>query len=176
MNEDLLIISQLFNKLYEQYSRVENKKFFYQDIKDLTVIEINTILVIGIGKKVKKMSEIADMLGVSYGTPTVTIDRLIKKELVVRTRDEEDRRQVFVTLSKSGEEIFTRVAFLKEKISERLFGVLNSDQQKALVEILSVVNKSFDEVFSKPFDWFFLHKYFELRIILINDYVNFKQL
>ena len=99
MQDNLLIISQLFNKMYEQYSRVENKKFFYKEIKDLTVIEINTILVIGMGDRVKKMSEIAHTLGVTYGTPTVTVDRLIKKGLVERARDDKDRRQVFVSLS-----------------------------------------------------------------------------
>jgi DNA-binding MarR family transcriptional regulator len=148
LNEELVLLGESFAELYDKYSKMTSKKFLYKEIKDLTIIEINTILVIGKGDKTKRMSEIADILGVTYGTPTVTIDRLIKKGYVERFRDEEDRRQVFIKLSPLGQETFNAVRGLKNKISERIFGILDKEQRSALVNIISTLDKNFDSVCS----------------------------
>lgn len=102
----LLIVDELFRKLFDKYNKLESKKFFSKRLDDLTVIEINTIVVIGHGEEDKKMSEIANTLGVTFGTPTVTVDRLIKKGYVIRRRDNEDRRRVFISLSETGKDVF----------------------------------------------------------------------
>jgi len=146
---ELILVDQLFRKLLDKYNKLESKKFFSKTLEDLTVIEINTILVIGHGSETKKMSEIANTLGVTFGTPTVTIDRLIKKGYVIRQRDEEDRRQVFISLSESGVNVFKSIVQLRNKIAEKIFGVLDIEERKALIDILSTLNSHFDEVF-KP--------------------------
>ena len=125
---------------------MENKKYLYKGINELTLIEIDTILVIG-RDSMKSMSEIANKLGVSSGTPTVTIDRLINKGFVLRIRDLEDRRQVFVKLSERGTELFNDIITLKNKVTERIFGILNPEERKTAIEILSKLNNSFDKVF-----------------------------
>lgn len=145
---ELLLVDQLFRKLFDKYYKLESKKFFSKNLEDLTVIEINTILVIGHGSENKKMSEIANTLGVTFGTPTVTIDRLIKKGYVIRQRDEEDRRQVFISLSETGVSVFESIVQLKNKIAEKIFGILDPSERKALIDILSNLNSHFDNVFS----------------------------
>ncbi len=145
---ELLIVDQLFRKLFDKYYKLESKKFFSKSLEDLTVIEINTILVIGHGSENKKMSEIANTLGVTFGTPTVTIDRLIKKGYVIRQRDEEDRRQVFISLSETGVSVFESIVQLRNKIAEKIFGILDPSERKALIDILSNLNSHFDNVFS----------------------------
>ncbi len=145
---ELLLVDQLFRKLFDKYYKLESKKFFSKNLEDLTVIEINTILVIGHGSENKKMSEIANTLGVTFGTPTVTIDRLIKKGYVIRQRDEEDRRQVFISLSETGVSVFESIVQLRNKIAEKIFGILDPSERKALIDILSNLNSHFDNVFS----------------------------
>ncbi|OPX43505.1 HTH-type transcriptional regulator SarZ [Ruminiclostridium hungatei] len=145
---ELLLVDQLFRKLFDKYYKLESKKYLSKSLEDLTVIEINTILVIGHGSENKKMSEIANTLGVTFGTPTVTIDRLIKKGYVVRQRDEEDRRQVFISLSETGVDVFKSIVELRNKIAEKIFCILNPQERKALIDILSNVNSHFDKVFS----------------------------
>ena len=135
----------MFRELFDKLSRVESKKHLYKDIKELTIIEINTILVIGI-EEMKSMSVIARKLGVTYGTPTVTIDRLIEKGFVIRIRDEEDRRQVFIKLSDSGEKLYKSVVELKNKVTEKIFGILTPAERSSLVEILSKLNNRFDDL------------------------------
>ena len=135
----------MFRELFDKLSRVESKKHLYKDIKELTIIEINTILVIGI-EEMKSMSVIARKLGVTYGTPTVTIDRLIEKGFVIRIRDEEDRRQVFIKLFDSGEKLYKSVVELKNKVTEKIFGILTPAERSSLVEILSKLNNRFDDL------------------------------
>ncbi len=144
---ELLLVDQLFRKLFDKYYKLESKKYLSKSLEDLTVIEINTILVIGHGSENKKMSEIANTLGVTFGTPTVTIDRLIKKGYVIRQRDEEDRRQVFISLSETGVDVFKSIVELRNKIAEKIFCILNPEERKALIDILSNLNSHFDKVF-----------------------------
>lgn len=145
---ELLIVDELFRKLFDKYYKLESKKFFSKSLEDLTVIEINTILVIGHGTENKKMSDIANTLGVTFGTPTVTIDRLIKKEYVIRTRDESDRRQVFISLSPKGKEVFESIIKIRNSLAEKLFGILNSEERNSLIELLSTLISHFDNNFS----------------------------
>ncbi|MCX7771554.1 MAG: MarR family transcriptional regulator [Clostridia bacterium] len=112
---------------------------------DLTIIEINTILVIG--ENTRSMSEIASSLGVTSGTPTVTMDRLILKGYAVRIRDEEDRRQVFVRLSERGLEVYKTVIAIKDKVSERIFSILDENETKTMIQALTKINYQFDEMF-----------------------------
>lgn len=143
-SEEIYTAGRLFRELYDKYNRMESKKHFYKEIQDLTVIEINTILVIGQDEEPKKMSQLAGILGVTSGTPTVTIDRLIGKGYVERIRDEVDRRQVFVQLSQKGKEAFSAVLKLKDRITENIFGVLGPDEVKEAVRILEILNNRMD--------------------------------
>lgn len=146
MTKEIKLVDELIRQLIEMYSKLENKKHLYKDLKELTIGEINTIIVIGI--EMKTMSEIANKLGVSFGTPTITIDRLIKKAYVERIRDVgDDRRQVFIKLSEKGMEIYNSVVALKERVSEKIFGILTDSERQAAISILSKVNNQFNELF-----------------------------
>ncbi len=143
----LLIVDELFRKLFDKYNKLESKKFFSKTLDDLTVIEINTIVVIGHGEEDKKMSEIANTLGVTFGTPTVTVDRLIKKGYVMRRRDKEDRRQVFISLSETGKDVFESIITIRNILAEKIYGILSEDERKVLINILSSLNSNFDDFF-----------------------------
>lgn len=148
-NIELQKVGDLFLKLYDRFNRLESKRFFYKDfLEELTMIEMNTIVVIGKDGNRKKMSEIANNLGVSMGTPTVTVDRLIKKGFVERDRDEEDRRQVIVRLSEKGQHAFCDIVEMKNNIMKKLFGVMEHNQLEALISMLDVLNEKFDSVFA----------------------------
>lgn len=144
--KNIKLANELFRELYSKILKLENKKYLYKDLEDLTVIEINTILVIGPDDK-KSMSEIANKLGVTSGTPTVTIDRLINKGYVERIRDLEDRRQVFVKLSSKGIKIFEEVVELKTRVGHKVFGVLSDSEIETLIEAMSKINNMFEDLF-----------------------------
>ncbi len=143
---ELTMLGSLFYELLNRFEGVENKKHLYKGIDELTVIEIKTIIVIGC-EEAKSMSQIAKNLGVSSGTPTVTIDRLIEKGYVNRIRDLEDRRQVFIELSDKGLDVYNTINNIKCKVSESIFGLLTGDERKSLISVLSKLNNNFDVVY-----------------------------
>jgi DNA-binding MarR family transcriptional regulator len=139
-------IGAMFYELLTRFEGVCNKKHLYKGIDELTVIEIKTIVVIGSGEAMS-MSQIAKKLGVTSGTPTVTIDRLIEKGFVERIRDVEDRRQVFVTLSDKGDEVYHDINDLKHKVAENIFGLLSREERALFLSILLKLNSNFNLVF-----------------------------
>ena len=146
-SKETFLAGELFTELFNKFNKMQNKKHMYKDMKELTLIEINTIIVIG-RDNMKSMSEIANTLGVSFGTPTVTIDRLITKDYVVRIRDEEDRRQVFVKLSEKGIEVYNAIFELKSKATETIFSILSQEEKVALISILAKLNHHLDGLFN----------------------------
>ena len=49
------------------------------------------------------MNELAEKLGITMGTASIAINKLNEKQFIERIRSDEDRRKVFVKLSKKGE-------------------------------------------------------------------------
>jgi DNA-binding MarR family transcriptional regulator len=76
--------------------------------------ELRTLFLIH-AKGRSMMSSLADELGVPLSTATHTIDRLVAKDLVVRTRSEEDRRVVQVEMSNFGKKL--QENFKKKRLS-----------------------------------------------------------
>ena len=94
MTKQELLRGKLEQKDRLDYEILELKR----DIKCLTMNEFHTIDVIG--NRTLPMNELADDLSVTMGTATVAIENLVKKNFVKRERIQEDRRRVFVSLTK----------------------------------------------------------------------------
>ena len=71
------------------------------EFSDLSIREMH--IIDSIGKKDQSMmSEVAQDLGITVGTLTTAINKLIKKGYVTRRRVEEDRRVVMIQLTEKG--------------------------------------------------------------------------
>ena len=64
----------------------------------------------------KNMSTVAKTMSVTVGTLTIAINHLVKKGYVERTRSEEDRRVVLVSLSEKGEKAYLHHKIFHEKM------------------------------------------------------------
>lgn len=147
-NTELAQVGALFMRLYDRFSVLEAQRFGSQGVDNLTLVEIQTIIVIGRAAGRIRMSEIAQQLGVTLGTPTVTVDRLIKKGYVTRRRDDVDRRQVFVELTDQGNVDFQTIVKAKNLAIEKIFGILDPVQVKQLIDILDRIDAGFEDAFS----------------------------
>lgn len=92
-------INLMMSDFYNTFSRIEELSL-KQNIKCLTLNEFHVIE--SIGNKRLLMNEVADILKVSMGTATVSVNKLVSKNFINRERDEEDRRKVYVSLTKKG--------------------------------------------------------------------------
>lgn len=96
-NEVNLMIEDFYKLFYETEELI-----LKQGIKCLTTTELHVIE--AIGNDSLTMNELSDRLGITMGTATVAINKLTDKGFIKRERSHHDRRKVFVSLSKKGEE------------------------------------------------------------------------
>lgn len=85
------------------------------------------------------VSEVADGLGVSLSAITTLVDRLVKGGLVVRRRDERDRRLVWLEATDKGKEILDKCVDGRRKVAMKYFGQLPEGDIEKLIEIYEKV-------------------------------------
>jgi DNA-binding MarR family transcriptional regulator len=79
---------------------------------------------------------LADELGLTPGTVSVRVDRLAEERLVTRTPDPELRRNVLITLTDRGRELFERAVPAHLDNEARLLAALDDDEQRLLAGLL----------------------------------------
>ncbi len=75
---------------------------------DVTLPQYRTLVELTFGGP-RRLADLAEALGVSPSTATRMCDRLVRKELVSRTRDELDRREVKLAITVLGRSVVTDV-------------------------------------------------------------------
>ena len=75
---------------------------------DLTVAQLRVLLVLQ-SQGPSRMSNIAWIIGVTLPTATGVVDNLVRKELIVRENDPQDRRLVICKLSPEGQELINKL-------------------------------------------------------------------
>jgi len=77
-----------------------------------------------------------DELGLTSGTISVRIDRLVDERLVDRQADPESRRNTLITLTERGRELVERVVPAHLANERRLLAALTGDEREALASLL----------------------------------------
>lgn len=144
MNNKSEQINTLLVELFNDILHIEEKVLKNSQMKDLSITEMHTIDAIGTDGS-RTMGEIANDLRITVGTLTSAINRLIKKEYVVRSRTETDRRVVLVSLTDKGMEAYkVHRDFHKEMVDNVLDG-FDENEQEVLSKVLSKINRFFEK-------------------------------
>jgi DNA-binding MarR family transcriptional regulator len=86
--------------------------------------------------------EIGAKMMVTVSNLTGIVDRLEEKKLVLRKRDETDRRVVHVTLTEKGTKLYKTTIPLFEKSISEIFSSLDLQSQKKLSALLRNLNRA----------------------------------
>jgi DNA-binding MarR family transcriptional regulator len=78
----------------------------------------------------------AARLGLTPGTVSVRIDRLMDQGLVVRTADPDSKRSVQIALTAAGHELFEQVVPVHLANENRLLAALSNDERELLADVL----------------------------------------
>jgi DNA-binding MarR family transcriptional regulator len=98
---------------------------------DMTIAQLRVLLILH-AEGPSQMSFIAASLGIAVSTATGIVDNLVKKELVMRGADPEDRRLVICTLSPQGRETISRMWTIgQSQIRKLLLGLSVEQLEKA---------------------------------------------
>ena len=106
---------------------------------DLTVSEAHAIEVLGQYGKMN-MKNLAQKLGVTTGTTTVTVDRLEKKDYAKRETTREDRRVNLISLTEKGMKAFEEHHNYHLNLTEQMVSNLSEEEIDQFYKILKKIN------------------------------------
>jgi DNA-binding MarR family transcriptional regulator len=97
--------------------------------------EIRVVAVLGRGPTI--MRDLAGALNLALSTATNTIDKLVEKELVERTRVDEDRRIVQVALTEKGKHLHESFLECRLAMGRTMLEALSPGEREILLELMA---------------------------------------
>lgn len=135
---DKTAVLDLAHQLVEFYDKISSWEQSVVHGSGLSPAQMHAIEVIG-HRQDMRMKELAERLGVTTGTLTVTVDRLEKKGLVVRKPHLHDRRSWLVTLTEKGELVFAQHDRFHRDFTEDISAGLSNSEVSQLSALLGKV-------------------------------------
>ncbi|MCG9629475.1 MarR family transcriptional regulator [Vibrio sp. Isolate30] len=137
--QNLEHLSQLITEFYDKMSSWEQSV-----VKDTgySLAQVHTIEVLGVHGALR-MKELSEKLGITTGTLTVQIEKLVKAELVKRCEHPTDRRAIVVDLTEAGQEIHTQHNQLHLDLVNDLTSGMSSEETQILTACLEKMNRKF---------------------------------
>jgi len=144
-------LNEVLVKLFRDITTIEERAIKTGEYKELTVNDMHVIEAIDINAP-KNMSTVAKELSVTTGTLTISVNSLVKKGYVDRTRSEEDRRVVLVSLTEKGRRAHAQHKRFHDEMVQAIVEGLSSEEQRVLARALINANHFFRAVGKKPAD------------------------
>lgn len=142
-NESFNLINSILVDLFNDILTIEQKSLQGGTFNDLSITEVHTIDAIG-KYEPRTMSQVAADLGITVGTLTTAVNKLIKKGYVERKRGEEDRRVVLIQLTKKGKIVYKmHERFHRNMVKETIEG-LSPEEERTLIEALKKLKDFFE--------------------------------
>lgn len=85
--------------------------------------------------------EISSAVLINTGSITYVIDKLETKGLLERSNCKEDRRVVYIQITKQGKQMMDEIFPKHQKVIESIFSEITSEEKEFLVDILKRVGK-----------------------------------
>lgn len=137
MDGNKIDLNHLIIEFYEKLSSWE-----YGVVRghELSLSQMHVIEILGLHKGLT-MKELARKMGVTTGSLTVVVEKLVKKGLVRRKPHETDRRSIVVELTEKGENDFVEHDELHSQLTEEISHNLTEEEVQQLASILKKVNE-----------------------------------
>ncbi len=138
-------LNEVLVKLFRDINALEERAIRTEEYQDMTSNDMHVIEAIGT-EGTKNMTSVARELEVTTGTLTISVNSLVKKGYVDRTRSEEDRRVVLISLSDKGQKAYLHHRKFHEEMIDAVLKDLTEEEQQALEKALSKLTRFFREV------------------------------
>ncbi|MCQ2081941.1 MAG: MarR family transcriptional regulator [Lachnospiraceae bacterium] len=136
-------LNEMLVNLFNQVMSVESQAVITEEYKDISNNDMHILEAVGIDKP-RNMSEIAKRLSVTVGTLTTNMNGLEKKGYVIRTRSEDDRRVVLITLTERGRKAFFHHRDFHKQMIRAVVGGLDEDEKRVLYKCLIKLDDYFN--------------------------------
>ncbi|MDL2302596.1 MarR family transcriptional regulator [Lachnospiraceae bacterium OttesenSCG-928-D06] len=138
------VLNDVLVGLFRNITSIEEKALKAGNYKDLTVNDMHVIEMIDVHEP-KNMTSVARKLMVTTGTLTISVNGLVKKGYVERTRSEEDRRVVLISLTDKGRKAFAQHESFHESMIDSVLTGLEKEEQEVLEKALLNLSGFFND-------------------------------
>ena len=126
--------------IFEKVLVAEEKSLQKGYFSNLSLAEMHPLDAIG-PYEARTMTETAQILGITVGTLTVSVDRLVKKGFVARRRDEEDRRVVRISLTRDGKLAARMHGKFHKVLAKHILEPYTDEEQELLLSLVKEVDE-----------------------------------
>lgn len=144
-------LNEVLVKLFREINTIEERAVKTGEYKELTVNDMHVIEAIDI-YDAKNMTTVAKQLSVTTGTLTIAVNSLVKKGYVERSRSEEDRRVVLISLTEKGRSAYAQHKRFHQQMIDAIVKDLDAQEQVILKKALSNLNQFFRTIGKLPQD------------------------
>lgn len=138
------LTKKLISGLKEMTKLVKHKKPimpFDENIKNLTLVQLDVIGFLCEHKKAR-MTDLTKEAGVKMPTMTDVVDKLVKEGIIERTRDEKDRRTVWVQISPNLKKQAEKIMKRHDEYIEKILSVLSKKEKETAINIINKIINS----------------------------------
>lgn len=132
----------LNHAIIEFYEKLSSWEHAVVRDKGFSLSQVHTIELLG-AHGAMRMKELADKIGVTTGTLTVQIDKMVEAQWVARRPHESDRRSILVELTQAGQALFLEHDALHLQLTTELTANMHHDERVLLLSLLNRMNQRF---------------------------------
>jgi DNA-binding MarR family transcriptional regulator len=137
--DDLQALNHTIIEFYEKLSSWEQSVVRGQKF---SLPQIHIVEILGAHGPMR-MKELANHIGVTTGTLTVQVDKMVDRQLIRRRAHESDRRSILVELTGSGQALYHDHDNLHLSLTQDLTAKLSDTQRQELLACLQQMNREF---------------------------------
>ncbi|ORT52798.1 MarR family transcriptional regulator [Vibrio sp. qd031] len=132
----------LNNLIIEFYDKLSSWEQSVVKETGYSLAQVHTVEVLGSHGSMR-MKELADRLGITTGTLTVQVDKLVKLGLIARYPHSEDRRSIVVGLTPEGNDLYQHHNHMHLQLTEDITRHLDDESVQVLANCLVKMNREF---------------------------------
>lgn len=132
----------LISKIREKSNKLIETEMSQNGIEGIVTSHGDIIYALFKNKRMT-MAEIANKIGRDKSTVTALIDKLVKLGYVIKERDTEDTRVVYVTLTQKGYELEPIFEAVSAKLLEVFYLGISEEEKEELTKILNKIYSNF---------------------------------
>lgn len=135
-------IEKLNHSIIEFYDKLSSWEQSVVKDKHFSLAQTHTIEVLG-SHGAMRMKELASRLGITTGTLTVQVDKLVNAGFVQRRPHQSDRRSILVDLTDAGQRFYREHDDLHLSLTQDITANLDENERAVLLKCLSKMNTEF---------------------------------
>ncbi|MEI6859419.1 MAG: MarR family transcriptional regulator [Shewanella sp.] len=133
---------QLNHVMVEFYEKLSSWEQAVVKDNGYSLPQIHTVEILG-GHGAMRMKELAEKIGVTTGTLTVQIEKMVKAKLVTRMPHESDRRSILVELTDKGQALYQEHDALHLQLTGELTAEFSDAERVQLLSFMKRINAEF---------------------------------